>query len=231
MSPVLELTVADVERAAIELEDATAEEVVAWAAARFGARICVTASMTDSVVIDLVSRAAAGVDVVFLDTGYHFAETLGTRDAVAATYPVNLLSITPVQSVAEQDAAHGPRLYERDPDLCCALRKVEPLERALHDYDAWFTGLRRDESPSRANTPIVAWDERRGKVKVNPIARWSDHDVETYVRSHGVLINPLLQDGYNSVGCAPCTRRVAPGEGARAGRWAGLAKDECGIHT
>jgi phosphoadenosine phosphosulfate reductase len=171
------------------------------------------------------------VDVLFLDTGYHFAETLGTRDAVAATYPVNLLSITPVRTVAEQDAMHGPRLYERDPDLCCALRKVEPLERALRDYDAWFTGLRRDESPSRATTPVVAWDEARGKVKVNPIAGWTQDDVESYVATHGVLINPLLQDGYASVGCAPCTRRVAPGEGTRDGRWSGLTKVECGIHT
>ncbi|MDQ1643789.1 MAG: phosphoadenosine phosphosulfate reductase [Actinomycetota bacterium] len=231
MSPVLELTAAAAERAAVDLEDATAEEIVAWAVQTFGARVCVTASMTDSVVIDLVSRAAPGVDVLFLDTGYHFAETLGTRDAVAATYPVNLLSITPVRTVAEQDAMHGPRLYERDPDLCCALRKVEPLERALRDYDAWFTGLRRDESPSRATTPVVAWDEARGKVKVNPIAGWTQDDVESYVATHGVLINPLLQDGYASVGCAPCTRRVAPGEGTRDGRWSGLTKVECGIHT
>jgi phosphoadenosine phosphosulfate reductase len=231
MSPVLELTAAAAERAAVDLEDATAEEIVAWAVQTFGARVCVTASMTDSVVIDLVSRAAPGVDVLFLDTGYHFAETLGTRDAVAATYPVNLLSITPVRTVAEQDAMHGPRLYERDPDLCCALRKVEPLERALRDYDAWFTGLRRDESPSRATTPVVAWDEARGKVKVNPIAGWTQDDVESYVATHGVLINPLLQDGYASVGCAPCTRRVAPGEGTRDGRWSGLTKIECGIHT
>jgi phosphoadenosine phosphosulfate reductase len=231
MSPVLEMTAEAAERAAVDLEDATAEEIVAWAVQTFGARVCVTASMTDSVVIDLVSRAAPGVDVLFLDTGYHFAETLGTRDAVAATYPVNLLSITPVRTVAEQDAVHGPRLYERDPDLCCALRKVEPLERALRDYDAWFTGLRRDEAPSRATTPVVAWDERRGKVKVNPIARWTQDDVESYVATHGVLINPLLQDGYASVGCAPCTRRVAPGEGIRDGRWSGLTKVECGIHT
>jgi phosphoadenosine phosphosulfate reductase len=231
MSPVLEMTAEAAERAAVDLEDATAEEIVAWAVQTFGARVCVTASMTDSVVIDLVSRAAPGVDVLFLDTGYHFAETLGTRDAVAATYPVNLLSITPVRTVAEQNAVHGPRLYERDPDLCCALRKVEPLERALRDYDAWFTGLRRDEAPSRATTPVVAWDERRGKVKVNPIARWTQDDVESYVATHGVLINPLLQDGYASVGCAPCTRRVAPGEGIRDGRWSGLTKVECGIHT
>jgi phosphoadenosine phosphosulfate reductase len=225
------MTAEAAERAAVDLEDATAEEIVAWAVQTFGARVCVTASMTDSVVIDLVSRAAPGVDVLFLDTGYHFAETLGTRDAVAATYPVNLLSITPVRTVAEQDAMHGPRLYERDPDLCCALRKVEPLERALRDYDAWFTGLRRDESPSRATTPVVAWDEARGKVKVNPIAGWTQDDVESYVATHGVLINPLLQDGYASVGCAPCTRRVAPGEGTRDGRWSGLTKIECGIHT
>jgi phosphoadenosine phosphosulfate reductase len=186
--------------------------------------------MADAVIVDLVSRVAPGTDVVFLDTGYHFAETLGTRDAVAATYPVNLITVTPVRSVPEQDAEHGARLHDRDPDLCCALRKVAPLETALEGYDAWVTGLRRDESPTRALTPVVGWDERRAKVKVNPIARWTEDDVQAYVVAHGVLVNPLLADGYASVGCAPCTRRVGTGDDARAGRWAGLTKTECGIH-
>jgi phosphoadenosine phosphosulfate reductase len=228
--PVLDFP-ADAERAGRDLEEATADEVVAWAVDTFAERLCVTASMTDAVVIDLVSRAKPGVDVLFLDTGYHFAETLGTRDAVAATYPVNLLSITPVSSVAEQDALHGPRLFERDPDLCCAMRKVQPLERAMREYDAWVTGLRRDESPNRRATPVVGWDDKRGKVKINPIARWSQDDVDRYVAERGILVNPLLQDGYASVGCAPCTRRVQAGEGARDGRWSGLAKVECGLHA
>ncbi|WP_031511245.1 phosphoadenylyl-sulfate reductase [Streptomyces megasporus] len=218
------------EEAGRELEDAPATEILRWAGETFGARFCVTSSMEDAVVAHLASRVIPGVDVVFLDTGYHFPETLGTRDAVAAVMDVNVITLTPRQTVAEQDAEYGPRLHERDPDLCCALRKVKPLEEGLRAYDAWATGLRRDESPTRANTPVVGWDARRGKVKVSPIARWTQRDVDAYVAEHGVLTNPLLMDGYASVGCAPCTRRVREGEDARAGRWAGRGKTECGLH-
>jgi phosphoadenosine phosphosulfate reductase len=218
------------EQAGRDLEDADALDVLRWAAGTFGRRFCVTSSMEDAVVAHLASRAMPGVDVVFLDTGYHFPETIGTRDAVAAVMDVNVLTITPKQTVAEQDAQYGPKLHDRDPDLCCALRKVAPLEEGLRGYDAWATGLRRDESPTRANTPVVGWDARRRKVKIAPIARWTQGDVEAYVAEHGVLTNPLLTDGYASIGCAPCTRRVLEGEDARAGRWAGLGKTECGIH-
>ncbi|WP_424211216.1 phosphoadenylyl-sulfate reductase [Streptomyces sp. BI20] len=218
------------EKAGRELEDAPAEEILSWAVESFGAGFCVTSSMEDAVVAHLASRVRPGVDVVFLDTGYHFEETIGTRDAVEAVMDVNLITLTPRQSVAEQDAEHGPRLHDRDPDLCCALRKVAPLAEGLTAYRAWATGLRRDESPTRANTPVVGWDARRAKVKVSPIARWTQDDVDAYVIEHGVLTNPLLMDGYASVGCAPCTRRVAAGEDARAGRWAGRAKTECGLH-
>ncbi|MFF3522341.1 phosphoadenylyl-sulfate reductase [Streptomyces albidoflavus] len=218
------------ERAGAELEEAPALEIVRWAADTFGERFCVTSSMEDAVVAHLASRVRPGVDVVFLDTGYHFPETIGTRDAVEAVLDVNVLTLTPRQSVAEQDAAYGPKLHDRDPDLCCALRKVKPLEEGLAGYAAWATGLRRDESPTRANTPVVGWDARRRKVKVSPIARWTQDDVDAYVARYGVLTNPLLSDGYASVGCAPCTRRVAAGEDARAGRWAGTGKTECGLH-
>ncbi|MFE6718040.1 phosphoadenylyl-sulfate reductase [Streptomyces albidoflavus] len=218
------------ERAGSELEEAPALEIVRWAADTFGERFCVTSSMEDAVVAHLASRVRPGVDVVFLDTGYHFPETIGTRDAVEAVLDVNVLTLTPRQSVAEQDAEYGPKLHDRDPDLCCALRKVKPLEEGLSGYAAWATGLRRDESPTRANTPVVGWDARRRKVKVSPIARWTQDDVDAYVARYGVLTNPLLTDGYASVGCAPCTRRVAAGEDARAGRWAGTGKTECGLH-
>ncbi|OII70123.1 phosphoadenylyl-sulfate reductase [Streptomyces sp. CC77] len=218
------------EQAGRELEDASALDILAWAADTFGKRFCVTSSMEDAVVAHLASRAFPGVDVVFLDTGYHFEETIGTRDAVAAVMDVNVITLTPRQTVAEQDAQYGPALHDRDPDLCCALRKVKPLEEGLGAYDAWATGLRRDESPTRAGTPVVGWDARRRKVKVSPIARWTQDDVDAYVAEHGVLTNPLLTDGYASVGCAPCTRRTAEGEDARAGRWAGRAKTECGLH-
>ncbi|MGV9427592.1 phosphoadenylyl-sulfate reductase [Streptomyces sp. NPDC003656] len=218
------------ERAGRELEEASAPEILRWAVDTFGERFCVTSSMEDAVVAHLASRVRPGVDVVFLDTGYHFPETIGTRDAVAAVMDVNVITLTPARTVAEQDAEHGPKLHDRDPDLCCALRKVQPLEAGLTGYQAWATGLRRDESPTRANTPVVGWDAKRHKVKVSPIARWTQDDVDAYVTEHGVLTNPLLMDGYASVGCAPCTRRVLEGEDARAGRWAGRAKTECGLH-
>jgi len=219
------------EQAGRELEGAPAEDVLAWAASTFGPRFAVASSMQDAVLPHLASRVAPGVDVLFVDTGYHFAETIGTRDAVAAILPVRVLTLTPTRTVAEQDAEHGPRLHDRDPDLCCTLRKVAPLDAALASYDAWATGIRRVEAPTRAGTPVVSYDRGRGKVRVAPLAAWTDDDVRAYVLEHGVLVNPLLEDGYPSVGCAPCTRRPAPGADPRSGRWAGLAKTECGINT
>jgi phosphoadenosine phosphosulfate reductase len=220
-----------VRHAGAELELAPAETIIEWAVATFGGRFCITSSMGDAVLAHLASTVAPGIDVVFLDTGYHFAETIGTRDAVEATLPVNLLSITPVQSVEEQDATYGKDLFARDPDLCCALRKVKPLQEALSGYDAWATGLRRAETHNRVIAPVIGWDTKKKKVKVSPIARWSDDEVERYISRNGVLVNPLQYDGYPSIGCAPCTRRVAPGEDPRSGRWAGTGKTECGIHT
>ncbi len=217
--------------AGAELELAPAEVIVEWAVATFGGRFCVTTSMADAVLSHLASTVAPGIDVVFVDTGYHFAETIGTRDAVAATLPVRLRTVEAERSVAEQDAELGGDLFARDPDRCCALRKVEPLERALSSYDAWATGLRRGETRQRVIAPVIGWDERRGKVKVSPLARWSDADVEAYIVRHGVLVNPLQYDGYPSIGCAPCTRRVEPGQDTRSGRWPGLVKSECGLHS
>ena len=214
-----------------ELELAPAEHIIEWAVATFGDRFCITSSMGDAVLAHLASKVAPGIDVVFLDTGYHFAETIGTRDAVEATLPVNLLTITPKQTVAEQDAEYGKDLFARDPDLCCKLRKVQPLADSLEQYDAWATGLRRAETHNRIIAPVVGWDAKKGKVKVSPLARWSDEQVEAYINDNGVLVNPLVYDGYPSIGCWPCTRRVAPGEDARSGRWAGTGKTECGIHS
>lgn len=218
------------DQAARELEGASAEDIIRWATDTFGDRICITSSMSDAVIVHLASAVKPGIDVVFLDTGYHFAETIGTRDAVAATLPVNLLTVTPAQSVAEQDAAYGPELYRRDPDLCCALRKVAPLRDALTGYDAWATGLRRAETHNRVIAPVVGWDEKKQKVKVSPLARWSDDEVQRYIEENGVLVNPLQYDGYPSIGCWPCTQRVAPGADPRSGRWAGTGKTECGIN-
>jgi len=214
-----------------ELELAPAEVVLEWAVETFGDRFCITSSMADSVLAHLASQVAPGIDVVFLDTGYHFVETIGTRDAVAATLPVNVVTLSPTISVREQDEQYGKDLFARDPDLCCKLRKVQPLTEGLASYDAWATGLRRAETHNRVIAPVVGWDAKKGKVKVSPLARWSDEQVERYIAENGVLVNPLVYDGYPSIGCAPCTRRVAPGEDARSGRWAGTNKTECGIHS
>jgi len=214
-----------------ELELAPAEDIIEWAAATFADRFCITSSMGDAVLAHLAAKVVPGIDVVFLDTGYHFVETLGTRDAVEATMDVNLITITPRQSVAEQDATEGKDLFRTDPDRCCFLRKVQPLQESLAGYDAWATGLRRAETHHRIIAPVIGWDAKKQKVKVSPIARWSDEQVERYVAENGVLVNPLVYDGYPSIGCLPCTRRVAPGEDARSGRWAGTGKTECGIHA
>lgn len=217
--------------AAHALEGASAEEIMGWAVHTFGSSFAVTCSMQDAILVDLAARVASGVDVLFLDTGYHFAETIQTRDTVAATYDVNLITLTPRLTVAEQDARYGAKLHDRDPDSCCGMRKVEPLEEALQRYAAWATGLRRVDSLTRAEIPVVSVDERRAKLKVNPLAAWSDADVDAYIAKHHVVVNPLLHAGYPSIGCAPCTRAVADGEDRRAGRWASSGKTECGLHT
>ncbi len=213
-----------------ELAHADAHRVVDWAAATFGSSLAVASSMTDAVLAHLVSRRLPGVDVLFLDTGYHFTATLRTRQQVEATLPVTVRDIRPRLSVEEQDSAYGPRLYGRDPQACCRMRKVEPLAEALAGYQAWASGLRRADGPSRADTPTVAWDERHGLVKINPLAAWSDDDVAAYVVEHDVPVNPLVARGFPSIGCLPCTQRPQwPGD-ARSGRWAGTDRTECGIH-
>lgn len=212
--------------------DASAEAVVAWVAENFDiAEAAVACSMADAVLPHLVSGALPGVDVLFLDTGYHFVETLATRDEVARSLDVNIVDVLPERSVAEQDAAEGRDLYRSDPARCCALRKVEPLNRALHGYRVWFTGVRRDEAPTRTNTPLVTFDEVHGLVKVNPVAGWTLGELNAYAAAHHLPRNLLLDYGYPSIGCQPCTRQVAPGDDARAGRWAGQNKTECGIHV
>ena len=219
------------EQAGRDLETASAQDVLRWAVETFGDRFVIASSMGDGLLAALVSEVASDVDVLFLDTGYHFAETIGTRDAVAQVYDVQVRTMLPLLTVAEQDAAHGERLYERDPNACCALRKVEPLARGLEPYTAWASGIRRDEATTRRDIGVVEWDAKREMVKVNPMATWTQVDVDAYVEAHGVLVNPLAYDGYPSIGCAPCTRRVALGEDPRSGRWAGSAKTECGLHV
>ena len=218
------------EAASVELADATAAEALEWTARTFGESWIVASNMQDAVLIDLAVKAKPDIDVLFLETGYHFAETIGTRDAVDLVYPdVRIVNAAAEQSVADQEAEFG-LLNKTDPGRCCALRKVVPLQRTLARYDAWVTGVRRVDAPTRATTPIVQWDERNGLVKVNPIAPWSDDEFNSYIAEHGILENPLVQAGYPSIGCAPCTKPVAEGDDPRSGRWASLAKTECGLH-
>lgn len=217
--------------AAPRLAGARAEDVIAWAAQEFGDAWAITASMQDTVLAHLVQTVAPGTTALFLDTGYHFPETLATRDRVVAEYDLTVRSLTADQTTAEQDEAYGVDLFRTDPDLCCLLRKEMPLAGALVDYEAWATGLRRAESVTRSNAVEVAFDERRGLVRIAPLVAWSDEDVARYSAEHDTIANPLLLDGFPSIGCAPCTRRVAPGEDPRAGRWSGSDKTECGINT
>jgi phosphoadenosine phosphosulfate reductase len=215
------LTDDDLAAQSAAFERAPAEEIVGWAAATFGDGLCLTTSLTDAVLLDLAARVVPGIEVVFLDTQYHFPETLATLDVVRERYPVRVNVRRPDRRLDD--------LWRTDTDACCNARKVVPLDEALAGKTAWLSGLRRADSAERAGTPIVSRD-RRGLVKVNPIATWSDDDVALYIQLHDVPVNPLVARGYPSIGCWPCTQPVAAGTDARAGRWAGTAKTECGLH-
>jgi phosphoadenosine phosphosulfate reductase len=218
-------------RGAAELDGANAADLLAWTDANFGGNYVVASNMQDAVLVDLAAKVRPGVDVLFLDTGYHFVETIGTRDAFEAVYDINVVNVTPENSVAKQDELYGKDLFAREPNECCRMRKVEPLGKALRPYIAWVTGIRRVEAPTRANAPLITFDEAFGLVKVNPIAAWSDDDMQRYIDEHGILVNPLVYEGYPSIGCAPCTAKVAEGADPRSGRWQGTAKTECGLHS
>ncbi|MEO6793061.1 MAG: phosphoadenylyl-sulfate reductase [Mycobacterium sp.] len=228
-------------RGAAELDGATATELLEWTDANFGGvrgprggatcNYIVASNMADAVLVDLAAKVRPGVPVLFLDTGYHFAETIGTRDAVEAMYDIALVNVTPEQTVVEQDASRGKDLFASNPALCCQLRKVEPLARTLRGYSAWVTGLRRVEAPTRANAPLISFDEQFKLVKINAIAAWTDDDMDAYITANNVLVNPLIDEGYPSIGCSPCTIKPAVGADPRSGRWAGNTKTECGLHA
>ena len=218
-------------RGAAELDGAGAEELLAWTDRHFGSNYVVAANMQDAVLVDLAAKVRPGVDVLFLDTGYHFPETLGTRDAVESVYDITVVNVTPEHSVADQDRLLGKDLFARDPGQCCQLRKVIPLRSALSNYAAWVTGIRRVESPTRADAPLIGYDEAFKLVKINPLAAWTDDDMQAYIEDNGVLVNPLVDEGYPSIGCAPCTARPVEGADPRSGRWQGRAKTECGLHA
>ena len=218
-------------RGAAELDGATAEELLAWTDHHFGGHYVVASNMQDAVLVDLAAKTRPGVEVLFLDTGYHFAETIGTRDAVESIYDITVVNVTPENTVAEQDRSLGKDLFAREPNECCRLRKVVPLRHALSGYAAWVTGIRRAESPTRASAPLIGFDEAFKLVKVNPLAAWTDEDMQAYIDSNGILVNPLVEEGYPSIGCAPCTAKPAEGTDPRSGRWQGRVKTECGLHA
>jgi phosphoadenosine phosphosulfate reductase len=219
------------ERGAEELDGAAAIDLLRWVDENFRDDYVVASNMQDAVLIDMAVKVRPGVDVLFLDTGYHFAETIGTRNAVSDVYDVNVINVTPEHSVPEQDALLGKNLFARDPNECCRLRKVAPLGKVLRGYSAWVTGLRRVEAPTRANAPVISFDAAFGLVKVNPLAAWTDQDIQDYIDAYDVLVNPLVFDGYPSIGCAPCTARPVDGADPRSGRWQGIGKVECGLHS
>jgi phosphoadenosine phosphosulfate reductase len=216
----------------LDFEAMSAEDLLRWSYEEFGQRLCLTCSWQkqSSALVHMVSELGLPIDVVELDTQLFFRETYETRDALVERYGLNLLR-PEVITVAEQHKREGPNLWERDPDRCCHIRKVEPLIAALEPYGAWISGIRRDQSPSRATTPKLQWSERYGVWKVHPLADWDEKRVWAYITVNEIPYNPLHETGYRSIGCIPCTRPTAPDEEERAGRWAGSDKLECGIHV
>jgi phosphoadenosine phosphosulfate reductase len=204
-----------------EFERLSASKIVQWAVDNFAPHLCLSASMTDAVLIDIAVKIDPHIEVVFIDTGYHFPETLDTVERVRRRYGLNLRMMTV--------ATHDEELWKVDPENCCSAIKVGQLDRALAGKVAWMSGLRRTEAATRGQAPIVARD-LRGLVKVNPLAAWTDDDVNGYIADHDVPVNPLVAQGYLSIGCMPCTTPVAAGDDPRSGRWAGRDKTECGLH-
>jgi len=215
----------------LDFESMTAEALLTWAYGEFGDRLCLTCSWQrqSSVLVHMITELELGVPVVELNTQLFFKETYDTRDRLVAQYGLELIR-PDVISVAEQHLREGPNLWERNPDRCCHIRKVQPLERALEPYDAWISGIRREQALTRADTPKVEWSERYGVWKISPLVDWDAKRVQAYVVVNEIPYNPLHDMGYPSIGCIPCTRPVQRGEDERAGRWSNSDKIECGIH-
>ena len=214
------------------MEHWQAQDTLGWAARTFSPRLTFATGFgaEGCVVIDMIARHRLPVDVFTLDTGLLFPETYDLWGRLEQRYGIRIRVVRPELTVEAQASACGPRLWERDPDQCCAMRKVRPFRQALHGFEAWITAIRRDQTPERVAARLVEWDRTFGLTKVNPLLRWRASDVWNYLRQHDVPYNPLHEAGYPSIGCVPCTTRVAAGEHPRAGRWRGDAKTECGLH-
>ena len=227
--------VAELKRASDAFESQQPQDVLKDAIKRFAPKIVVACSFgaEDVVLVDMVHRIDPSIPLFYLDTDFLFPETYETRDRIVQQYALKPAQVIQVQSLLtpdQQAAQHGPALWSTEPDRCCQLRKVEPLTRVLKGYDAWITGIRRDQSPTRANAGLIEWDSKFQLVKVNPLARWTWADVWTYIKVYEVPYNPLHDQNYPSIGCTHCTAPVAPGEDPRAGRWKTFTKTECGLH-
>ena len=225
---------AEVAREAARLEGASPEEILGWAASRYGGGLTLACSFggpTGMALLHMASTVAPGIDVFYVDTAFLFPETYDLARAASDRYGTRPRVFASRWTPEQQAAAFGPELWRRDPDLCCQLRKVEPNGRALEGKAAWVSGLRRDQASTRAGVAPVEWDAKFGLVKVNPMAAWTEDDVWAYVRASGALYNALHDRGYPSIGCTHCTRPVRPGEDSRAGRWADQGKEECGLHA
>jgi phosphoadenosine phosphosulfate reductase len=216
-----------------EFENEAPQDILRWATSTFGEKLTVVTSFqpTGIVTLHMLSEIAPRTPVLTLDTGLLFAETYTLIEQIQDRLALNLLRLLPAQTVAEQAAQYGEALWAREPDQCCALRKTAPLDRALKDYGAWITGLRRDQSEGRSATPIISWDNKHGNVKLSPFATWDERMIWTYIEAHELPYNALHDQGYPSIGCFPCTRPADPNStDKRAGRWVGHNKTECGIH-
>jgi phosphoadenosine phosphosulfate reductase len=226
------LSASEIAQLALDFETRSVEELLEWAVAEFSPRLAMTSSFGAEgvVLIDKLTRIAPDVPIIYLDTGFQFPETDDLKERLRARYNLKIVEHRAALSVAEQAIVYGDRLYARDPDLCCRLRKVEPLRQALKGLDAWIAALRRDQSPTRAGLGLIEWNARHELVKLNPLAAWTRQQVWDYIVRHDLPYNPLYDEGYASVGCVPCTRRVEAGAHERSGRWDGQTKLECGIH-
>ncbi|MGG1313159.1 phosphoadenylyl-sulfate reductase [Cohnella laeviribosi] len=214
-----------------EFENASPETVIRWAVETFpNITFACSFGAEDVVLVDMLQKISPKTDIFYLDTDFHFKETYETRDRLAQRYGLEFIQVKPKLTPEEQASEYGDKLWKRDPNACCNLRKVEPLTRILNKYDAWITGIRRDQAPTRANAKKVEYDTKFGLVKFNPLAAWTSDDVWNYIREHDVIYNPLHDQSYPSIGCEHCTRPVKPGEDPRAGRWSGTDKIECGLH-
>lgn len=216
------------------LSNANLTQILEWAIRKFGEKLTLACSFgaEDVVLVDALQRIPGGkkVDIFYLDTDLHFPETYETRDRLEERYGIRFKRVTPALTLDEQQASYGPALWRQDPNRCCYLRKVQPLEKTLSEYDAWMTGIRREQSPTRRKAQIVEVDQRFRLTKVNPLVHWTSEDVWAYIRERDVPYNPLHDERYPSIGCAPCTRPVHEGEDLRSGRWSGFQKTECGLH-